>query len=176
MPKPIFEGVIKIDTREQRPFDFSGYGISTEVGTLASGDYSLAGYESQVAIERKSLDDFIRSIIHERERFFAELRRLQEMSYAAIVVEGSLVDIFGKRYHGDASTESVLGSTVAIMVDFGIPVLFCGNRPGAAWMTAALLKRFWLNARKSEGDSAPEGNTNGGDKEGNGMGPSGRGG
>ena len=50
---------IIIDTREQAPFTFrhERMGATTEPGTLAVGDYSLAGLEDRVAVERKSLPD-----------------------------------------------------------------------------------------------------------------------
>lgn len=38
--------LILVDNREQRPFPFSGpryEGVEVETGTLAAGDYSLAG-------------------------------------------------------------------------------------------------------------------------------------
>ena len=52
---------IIIDSREQRPFDFLSQNgdIETERGTLDTGDYSVAGLESRVAVERKSLADLV---------------------------------------------------------------------------------------------------------------------
>ena len=44
-----------IDTREQAPLDLSP--LRTEKGTLTTGDYSIKGLESEIAIERKSLPD-----------------------------------------------------------------------------------------------------------------------
>ena len=49
---------IIIDTREQTPWSFPD-GVLIERGTLATGDYTLAGLENIVAVERKSLADFI---------------------------------------------------------------------------------------------------------------------
>lgn len=48
---------IVIDSREQAPFLFEGYGAEVGPGALAAGDYSLCGLESLVAVERKSLAD-----------------------------------------------------------------------------------------------------------------------
>lgn len=58
-----------IDSREQAPYDFATYDVDTEPGTLHTGDYSLAGFEDRVAIERKSLDDLIACLCVGRERF-----------------------------------------------------------------------------------------------------------
>ena len=62
---------IIIDTREQAPFAFrhERMDATTEPGTLAVGDYSLAGLEDRVAVERKSLPDLVMCLGRERERF-----------------------------------------------------------------------------------------------------------
>ena len=74
-----------IDTREQTPFDLEPMRI--EAGTLAVGDYSVAGLESVVAIERKSLPDFVACCGRERERFQRELDRLRGWPVSAVVLE-----------------------------------------------------------------------------------------
>ena len=53
--------LIVVDTREQTPFEFrhEKYETTTKQGTLSVGDYSLAGLEDKVAVERKSLPDLV---------------------------------------------------------------------------------------------------------------------
>jgi DNA excision repair protein ERCC-4 len=60
---------IVVDSREQAPFLFEGYGAEVAQGTLTAGDYSLAGLESLVAVERKSLSDLVACLGRERDRF-----------------------------------------------------------------------------------------------------------
>jgi hypothetical protein len=109
---------VVIDTREQRGFDFYGIApeyirppyafdgmvcdkadggktleVPTMVGTLKSGDYSLKGFESRVACERKSMADLFSTIGQGRDRFERELTRLAEMEFAAVVIEGTWEDI-----------------------------------------------------------------------------------
>ncbi|RPH47035.1 MAG: hypothetical protein EHM91_06585, partial [Planctomycetota bacterium] len=67
---------IVVDTREQRPYRFDPQFVVVTRRALPAGDYSIAGHETAVAIERKSLGDFVTSVIHERERFERELARL----------------------------------------------------------------------------------------------------
>jgi ERCC4-type nuclease len=100
--KPIqFPSTIVVDTREQTPFTFSsiradareGGGlltIPTVRATLRSGDYSLLGHETAVAIERKSKADLYGTVSAGRGRFERELTRLNAMTAAAIVVEAEL--------------------------------------------------------------------------------------
>jgi hypothetical protein len=54
---------------------------------LPTGDYSLEGYESQIAVERKSLADLYGTISQGRDRFQRELERLDAMECAAVVIE-----------------------------------------------------------------------------------------
>ena len=51
---------IIIDTREQEEYSFS---CSSTKKKLAAGDYSIEGFENRVAVERKSLDDFVNTVI-----------------------------------------------------------------------------------------------------------------
>ena len=50
---------ISVDTREQRPFLFSGYPCAIRRIALHTADYSLAGHENTVCIERKEIDDIV---------------------------------------------------------------------------------------------------------------------
>lgn len=100
IPHPIIASQIEIvvDSREQAPYRFTGI-IDDKTGLeivvplrhygLKSGDYSIAGLEDVVAVERKSLKDFYQSISSERERFEREIARLNESyRYALVVIEG----------------------------------------------------------------------------------------
>lgn len=50
---------IIIDTREQRPLDFSRITVKTAVKKCWPGDYSLRGLARKFAIERKSVSDLV---------------------------------------------------------------------------------------------------------------------
>ncbi len=75
-----------VDTREQAPY-FVGRAWA-ERGTLKTGDYSLAGYQDRVCVERKSLPDAFGSYGRGRERFEREHERLRDMD-SAILIESS---------------------------------------------------------------------------------------
>jgi DNA excision repair protein ERCC-4 len=129
---------IVIDTREQLPYSFKSH---TLVRKLEAGDYSVAGAEDRIAVERKSMTDFIGTVIRGRKRFHAELRKLAEYEHACIVVEGSLRDLLEGRYTGGAHPNALLGSVLSIVVDFGIPVYFCSDRQCACHFVAGYLER-----------------------------------
>ena len=62
-----------VDSREQVPYLFKYYDAAVTVQGLPTGDYSLAGYEGRVAVERKELDDLVGCLTVGRERFEKEL-------------------------------------------------------------------------------------------------------
>ena len=65
-----------IDTREQEPYGFNPRLVTPVRRALPAGDYSVAGLEQTVAVERKTLDDFVGTVMRARGRFYRELRRL----------------------------------------------------------------------------------------------------
>tara|TARA_Y100000310_G_scaffold343112_1_gene449261 strand:+ start:2085 stop:2603 length:519 start_codon:yes stop_codon:yes gene_type:complete len=151
---------IVIDTREQDPYSFS---VSTLPGTLQTGDYSVLGFEDRVAVERKSIDDFVTSTIQGRERFERELQRSRGLDYFALVVEADLADVAAGNYRSRATTQSVIQSVVALSVRHRVPVWLAGSREFGQRLTESLLvkyardicQRFDLLSRGAESQNAP---------------------
>lgn len=132
---------IIVDPREQESYSFDPALVETVRATLTAGDYSLAGYETRTAVERKSFPDLLATVTRARKRFAAELRKLREMEFACVVVEGTLADVFGGRYRSGAHPASVFGAIVSVIVDFGVPVYFCCDRQIACRFTQDYLLR-----------------------------------
>ena len=137
--------IVVVDTREQTPWTFP---VPTLRAGLPSGDYSAVGLETVAAIERKSLADFVQSVTHERDRFWRELERLRPYRLRAVVVEASIDDILAGAYVSRATPQSVIASALAIMSDFGIPVLLAGDRGNASRAALWMLRRAW--AKRAE--------------------------
>ena len=135
-----------VDTREQTPFEFSE-GVAVVRRKLDTGDYSLQGLEAEVAFERKSLGDLVKTLIHAKKRFAAELERMQAIQYRAVVVEASVEDVMAHRYRGEAHPRSVLALCNAAFVRYQVPVLFWGSRPHCRYMLENLLTRIWARSR-----------------------------
>ncbi len=129
-----------IDTREQLPYTFSDR-VVTVRAALPAGDYSVEGRERLIAVERKSLDDFVSSVIHERARFRRELEKLQSYPAACVVVEANLTDLLGHRYYSKAHPAAVVGAALAIIVDYQVPVFLCSDREAACRFTEGYLVR-----------------------------------
>lgn len=138
MAKP----TILVDTREQRPLVFSE-AVSVAVVTLPTGDYSVAGLTDRVAIERKSLADFVACVGPERERFLDCCRRLRDYEFRAIVVEASVEDVLAGAYRSRTRPQSVLGTSIAVFADYGVPTLWAARPKVAANMVERLLVRLW---------------------------------
>ncbi len=129
-----------IDNREQRGWELDADEFDTQRGTLTTGDYSVVGLTDVIALERKSLGDFVSTVIHQFRRFRAELERMSGFDHALIVVECDLADIFDRKYESDAEPAAVLGRMNGIMLDHNIPVVCWGRRATAISMAEAWLK------------------------------------
>ena len=145
--------VVITDTRERQPYGFDPGRVTTVRRALRSGDYSLEGFEERVAVERKTLDDFAQSLIRARERFLAEMRRLESFDAACVVVEGSLRDLMEGKAATGAHPSSLLGAALSLIVDHGIPVFFCSDRQAACRFVEGYLLRVH---RKMTGQWEPK--------------------
>jgi len=140
---------VVIDTREQEPYGFDRSRVTPVRRSLPAGDYSLVGHETAIAIERKSLEDFVATSTRGRERFARELRTLAAYDFACVVVEASFDDVVAHRYRSDAHPNAVFGAILSIVVDHGIPVFFCGDRQIACRFVEGLLLRYDRKARSA---------------------------
>lgn len=105
LPNVIFcPFTVIVDTREQAPWlfrdikagkqdNFADIIVDYRVETLQTGDYSIAGFEDRVCIERKSIDDAFGTFGGDRERFERELDRMEAFDFAAVIVEGSWASV-----------------------------------------------------------------------------------
>lgn len=134
--------VIAIDTREQEKYSFD---CDTVCKKLDAGDYSVIGFEQRVAVERKSLRDFVGTVIHDFDRFARELQKLSAMKAACIVVEADLTAVLCGQ-HQDAlravAPQSLLGASTYIGIQYRVPVYWCGSRPAALRFTDSYLRSF----------------------------------
>ena len=135
-----------IDSREQLAFQFKPpkyRDVDVEIGALPTGDYSLAGFEDRIAVERKSLDDLVGCLMNDqRERFERELTRARPYDLFCVVVEASMEEIRNHSYRSLMKPRAVLQSIAAFQVRYRVPFAFCGNRAGAEYWTYSLLVKY----------------------------------
>jgi ERCC4-type nuclease len=133
---------ILVDAREQAPLRFSA-DVDVALVTLPTGDYSLRGFTDTVAIERKSASDFVACVGPERERFLEQCQRLAGYPVRAVVIESTWEELSAGAYRSATNPKSVTGTALAIMADYGMPVLLAGDAQGAAEAVERLLVRLW---------------------------------
>ena len=133
--------VVIVDSREQTPLEF--HRLPSRVGTLTQGDYSVAGLESDFAVERKSIPDLLGSLTSGRERFMREIDRLRGCGFCRLLVVGLEDDISSGRYRSNANPKAIMHSLYAIE-SRGLPVVFSPS----PYEAAALIERWaWWRSR-----------------------------
>lgn len=120
---------------------------------MKTGDYTVAGMESLLALERKNLTDLAACTVFYRERFLSACARLAQFRWQAILVEATYEDIkSGLEQFGipsEVHPNSICGLLDAIEAKFGIPVIYTSRNQDLATERAAswLSKHFtywWL--------------------------------
>lgn len=154
MGKPKSKPTIVIDNQEKLPLVFDQSACNVVTGDLWLADYSIIGRETAWAIERKSLADYVGSITAGRDRFFRELDELRGYEFKRIIVEADACDVTLMHYRSSVHPNSVWGTTYKIEVDFGIPVIFCGDHDQSAKWVQGILTRLWSNEQAKEVSSA----------------------
>jgi len=123
------EPCIIIDSREQTPLAFPN--LPATVGTLTTGDYSVAGLEHLIAVERKSIDDLLGCVGRDRVRFKRELQRLRAYRFRLLVVEASAADLDAGQWRSNLQPAHVVGSLAAWTAQYGLPIWLAGDHAGA---------------------------------------------
>jgi DNA excision repair protein ERCC-4 len=121
--------------------------VPVVTGTLETGDYSLVGHESKIAIERKSLADLYSTIGQNRERFEREFERLNEMRHPYLLIEADWPVILDPPDNITAFTKlpPKTISRTAISWSQKYPRVQwwpCGTREIAEAMTFRILERY----------------------------------
>jgi ERCC4-type nuclease len=136
---------IVVDSREKQPYRFQTPAIK---GTLPTGDYSVAGLEDFISIERKTLDDLVGCLCTGRQRFERELYRGKALDYFAIVIECSLSDLVNGNYRSKMTPKSAIQSLLAFSIRYRLPVFFAESRDYGTRVTESLLLRYAKEVEK----------------------------
>lgn len=129
-----------IDSREQKPYEFS----DSVVKKLDTGDYSLAGFEDLISIERKSLTDFLGCVGRHRNRFERELKRLRGYKCRAVIIEATLKKLTdGKFGRSKITAAQALMSIASWRARYGIDFLYVGNWKQGNDECRRILEKFY---------------------------------
>ena len=133
-----------VDSREQKPYAFKGCDVETIA--LKTGDYSVKilgmNYNTEIAIERKSLQDMIGSITQGRERFEKEMVRSLEIPHFYLIIEGSWDDIYSHNYISQIPPNSVINTILGWQIKYGYHIIIADNHRRAEDFTKRILNLF----------------------------------
>ena len=135
------------DSREQRSLDFAPFapfGVAVERRKLRTGDYSVAGYEHHILIERKSLQDLVGTLTHGRERFLREMYdRGAYVPCKHLVIEASWQEISAAYSFSLANPIAITNSVFSLMnPPTEIHVYANPSRAMLAWYIAEVALNF----------------------------------
>lgn len=127
MPELRPESITAIrDNREQLEYDLSP--MNQEEGTLQAGDYSVKGLTDYIALERKSLPDFVACCGPERDRFTRELQRMKAYPFRAVVIEADWGQLERGEYRSQINPKSVCHSIISWQTRYCLPFALVGSR------------------------------------------------
>jgi len=140
--------VIIQDSREQKPLLFGDLHIrgvnklETILHKLDEGDYSIAGLENKVFIERKSIQDLYGTLFQGRERFERELDRVVEKDYKYryLIIESTPFGFAqNMEYHKNlAQFNSAFSTLMSYAQRYNLKIRWCKTREGSADYIARL--------------------------------------
>jgi len=144
------EFTIIIDTREQKPWEFSNHAIANH--KLDTGDYSIQGLESILAIERKrNISEFANNITESR--FVDVIERLSQFKYAFILFEFDMKDVINYPIGSNIpkklwnririSPAFIIKHIVDLQVEHNIKIIFCGNSANAEKIALSLMRKIY---------------------------------
>ena len=108
------------------------------------GDYSVAGLEDYVTVERKDLPDLIQSFSTNRAVFVGRLRKMADYSHRLLVVTASLSEV--KSSYGGVSIDPnrITQSLIATLAGAGVPFICAETHELGAEITASYLYQIHL--------------------------------
>jgi ERCC4-type nuclease len=154
MPKPPAYTVIK-DTREQNGYYFPK-NIFCEGSIdrkLDTGDYSIAGLEDKLCIERKGcIEELAINLGQKKHPFMAEIERMKKFPHKFIVLEFPMSDLlkFPEDTRIPVENKNSLKITgkymLKCLIEFqlyeNINVIFCDNKFNAFVVVCSIMKRI----------------------------------
>ena len=132
------ERKIIVDYREKNslvPFELINLGLNLEFKELKVGDYLV----KDVAIERKTVSDFISSMINKRLR--RQLQELQQYKKRLLIIEGTEEqEIYNDGVSG-VNGNAIRGFLISILLNYEVPIIFTKDSSDTAKFISVLEKK-----------------------------------
>ncbi len=160
---------VLIDSQEKHPWTFQGLGTEKQPLIVpyrwqslgpSHGDYSVAGCEGFVHVERKSIEDALGTFLshgERRDRWIATLEFLASIEAGHVVIEGTQGQCLASmKPRGSRSLLALrnefIGSVMSWWSEYRVPFWFIDSRRLAERYAWKLLRRGW---RKCMDQSRP---------------------
>jgi Fanconi anemia group M protein len=136
MPAKIF-----VDSREREMAKLlESLGLEVTVKNLEVGDYVVS---DRVAIERKTAQDFVASIIDPQRNLFRQIADLaRTYDRPVLILEGR--DLYTRQMNAS----SIRGAMASVAVDYGVPIIPTEDRDETAAVIALLARREMREGRE----------------------------
>ncbi|MDQ1283156.1 MAG: hypothetical protein QG666_946 [Euryarchaeota archaeon] len=136
-----FAGAIFVDSRERDMAKLlEALGLEVTVRNLEVGDYVVS---DRVAIERKTAQDFVSSIIDPERNLFRQIADLaRTYDRPVLILEGR--DL----YTTQMNAASIQGALASVAVDYGVPIIPTDDRDETARVIALLVRRETQEGRE----------------------------
>jgi ERCC4-related helicase len=134
-------GRVFVDPREREMGKIlEGLGLEVTLKNLEVGDYVLS---DRLAIERKTADDFVQSIIDPERNLFRQISDLSRTyDRPVLILEGR--DLYTRQMN----PASIRGALASIAVDYGVPIIPTENLEETAAVIALLASREHKEGRE----------------------------
>ena len=115
-------------------------GVDIDIRRIEVGDFVIS---KRVVVERKTIRDFVTSIIDRR--LFTQIENMKEYyEKPAIILEGN-EDIYSVR---NIHPNAIRGAIASVSIDYGIPIIRTENADETAEMLIALARREQMEKKE----------------------------
>ncbi|OYV11021.1 MAG: fanconi anemia group M protein, partial [Methanosaeta sp. ASO1] len=127
-------GSVFVDYRERDMAKLlESMGLEVTLRNLEVGDYVIS---ERVAVERKTAQDFVASIIDPQRNLF------RQMADLARTYDRPILILEGRDFYGtQMSPSSIQGAMASVAVDYGVPIIPAENQDETARIIALLVRR-----------------------------------
>ena len=144
--------ILVVDTREQDAlFKRPVKGLVMVRDTIPVGDYSVRGFEREIVVERKSLNDLYSSMFGDWERESKKLVKIAEYNRKWLLIEGTEDEVLRYQQFSTVHPNSMRGRLVSIQIRLGIPVYYSATRKDAERFILDVLIKYYRVKREGAG-------------------------
>lgn len=142
--------IIIRDNNEQKPYQFTECKYIDK--SIDCGDYTIQGYEDQIIIERKEINDFYGSITHGRDRFDRMWERCKDAEFKGLLIEAREEEVYCPCMSWSGiNPNSIYGSIVSFEIKYNVHV-YCNTKEMCRQRLLNWIIKFYKEKKKKNGE------------------------